>query len=183
MTKKPEKEMIEDKEKIKEEEVVEDIDVDTEIDYDLEALELEKKNKEIEELSEKYKRLAAEYDNYRKRTAKEKIEIYSNSVLDIVEKFLPVLDNFERAIKTLEKSDDKDLKNGVEMVLNQLKSVFDDLGIVEIDCCDEFDPNCHEAVMHIEDDSYGENTIAEVFQKGYKIGDKVVRCAVVKVAN
>lgn len=179
MTKKSEKE------KIKEEEVIEDIDtdVDAEIDYDLTALDIEKKDKEIEELSEKYKRLAAEYDNFRKRTMKEKIEIYSNSILDIVEKFLPVLDNFDRAFKTLEKSDDKDVKEGVEIVLDQLKSVFEDLGIVEIDCCDEFDPKCHEAVMHIEDDSYGENTVIEVFQKGYKIGDKVVRCAVVKVAN
>lgn len=177
MTKKPENEMIE------EEEGIEEIDVDTEIDYDLNALDLEKKSREIEELSEKFKRIAAEYDNYRKRTTKEKIEIYSTAVLNIVEKFLPVLDNFDRAMKTLEKSDNKDVKEGVEMVLIQLKSVFNDLGIVEIDCCDEFDPKCHEAVMHIEDDSYGENTIAEVFQKGYKIGDKVVRCAVVKVAN
>jgi molecular chaperone GrpE len=165
------------------EEKPEGVDVDEEVDFDLKDLEIEKKDKEIEALSDKYKRLAAEYDNFRKRTAKEKLEIYSNSIVDIAEKFLPVLDNLDRAVKTVESIENKDVKEGVVMVLDQIKSVFDDLGIVEIDCCDEFDPSCHEAVMHIKDDSYGENTIAEVFQKGYKIGDRVIRCAVVKVAN
>jgi len=161
----------------------ETVDVDSEIDYDIRDLEMEKKQKEINELSDRYKRLAAEYDNFRKRTLKEKQEIYENSVMDIIGKFLPVLDNLDRAINNLSKIENKDVREGVEMVLNQIKSTFDELGIVEIDCCDEFDPKCHEAIMHINDDSYGENTIAEVFQKGYRIGEKIIRCAVVKVAN
>jgi len=170
-------------EDVSEEEKLETVDVDAEVDFDLKELEIEKKDKEIEALSDKYKRLAAEYDNFRKRTAKEKLEIYSNSVVDIAERFLPVLDNLDRAVKTIESIENKDVKEGVSMVLDQIKSVFDDLGIIEIDCCDDFDPACHEAVMHIEDDAYGENTIVEVFQKGYKIGEKVIRCAIVKVAN
>lgn len=165
------------------EEILEQIDVDAEIDFDENELLIAEKDKEIEALADKFKRLAAEYDNYRKRTAKEKIEIYSSSVIDIAEKFLPVLDNLDRAADVIKKSDNKELGQGVLMVINQIKDVFVQLGVAEVDCCDEFDPKCHEAVAHINDDSYGENTIAEVFQKGYRIGDRIIRCASVKVAN
>lgn len=170
-------------EDINEQEILDQIDVDAEIDFDEKDILIAQKDNEIETLTDKFKRLAAEYDNYRKRTLKEKTEIYSNSIIDIVEKFLPVLDNLDRAVEVIKKSDSKDLGQGVEMVINQIKDVFGQLGVAEIDCCDEFDPKCHEAVAHINDDSYGENTIAEVFQKGYRIGDRVIRCASVKVAN
>jgi molecular chaperone GrpE len=158
-------------------------DVDVEVDYDLKELDIDLKDKEIEALSDKYKRLAAEYDNFRKRTAKEKAEIYANSIIEIVDKLIPVMDNLERAEKTLAQMGVKDVGDGVSMVIEHLKKTFEDLGITEIDCSDEFDPKCHEGVMHITDESYGENTIAEVFTKGYKIGDRVIRCAAVKVAN
>ena len=158
-------------------------DVDSEVDYDLKDLDIEQKDKEIEALTDKYKRIAAEYENYRKRAVKEKYEVYNNSVIEVMEKFIPVMDNLERAEKTLEKIENKDIKEGVAMIIGQLKKTFEDLGVTEVECCDEFDPKCHEAVMHIEDDAYGENCIAEVFTKGYKIGDRVIRCAAVKVAN
>jgi molecular chaperone GrpE len=158
-------------------------DVDNEVDYDLNKLDIDLKDREIEALTDKYKRLAAEYENYRKRTNREKSEIYCNSIIEIIGKFVPVLDNLERAQKALEQIGSKDAKEGVSMVIDQLKKTFDDLGVTQIDCSDEYDPNCHEAVMHIKDESYGENTIAEVFTKGYRIGDKVIRCAAVKVAN
>ncbi len=131
---------------------------------------------------DKYLRLAAEYDNYRKRTAKEKESIWTQVKADTAAAFLPVYDNLERAIK--QETADEAYKKGVEMTMNQLKEVFSKLGIEEIPALGEpFDPNLHNAVMHIDDESFGENTIAEVFQAGFRCGEKVIRFSMVKVAN
>ena len=131
---------------------------------------------------EKYLRLAAEYDNYRKRTAKEKESIWIDCKADTAAAFLPVYDNLERALK--QETADEAYKKGVEMTMNQLKEVLSKLGITEIPALGEpFDPNLHNAVMHIDDENLGENTVAEVFQAGFQCGEKVIRFAMVKVAN
>ena len=127
-------------------------------------------------------RVAAEFDNFRKRTIKEKEASYGNGKADAVAKMLPVYDNLERALN--QETTDAAYKKGVEMTMNELVKIFTAQG-VEIfgNVGDEFDPNLHNAVMHIENEELGENTIAAVFQKGFKIGDKVVRFAMVQVAN
>ena len=129
-----------------------------------------------------YLRLAADYDNFRKRTAKEKEASYGNGKADAVAKLLPVYDNLERALN--QPTEDAAYKKGVEMIMTELVKIFTALG-VEIfgDVGDTFDPNLHNAVMHTEDESLGENVITMVFQKGFKLGDKVVRFAMVQVAN
>ena len=131
---------------------------------------------------EQFLRLAAEYDNYRKRTAKEKESLWTDAKADTVQAFLPVYDNLERALK--QDTADEAFKKGVEMTMNQLKEVFARLGVTEIEAEGKpFDPNLHNAVMHIEDENLGENTIAEVFQAGFMLGEKVIRFAMVQVAN
>ena len=127
-------------------------------------------------------RLAAEYDNFRKRTIKEKDAAYGNGKAGAVEKLLPVYDNLERAVN--QPCTDEAYKKGVEMTMTELVNIFTSLG-VEIfgNVGDEFDPNIHNAVMHVDNEELGENTISMVFQKGFKIGDKVVRFAMVQVAN
>ena len=127
-------------------------------------------------------RLAADYDNFRKRTLKEKEQSYSNGKADAILKLLPVYDNLERALN--QPTEDAAYKKGVEMTMNELVKIFTGLG-VEIfgEAGDAFDPNLHNAVMHIDDESLGENTISQVFQKGFKLGDKVIRFAMVQVAN
>ena len=127
-------------------------------------------------------RVAAEFDNFRKRTIKEKEASYGNGKADAVAKMLPVYDNLERALN--QPTEDAAYKKGVEMTMNDLVKIFTGLG-VEIfgNVGEEFDPNIHNAVMHTEDESLGENTISMVFQKGFKIGEKVVRFAMVQVAN
>ena len=129
-----------------------------------------------------YLRLAADYDNFRKRSIKEKEQSYGNGKADAVEKLLPVYDNLERALN--QPTEDAAYKKGVEMTMTQLVSILNGLG-VEIfgQEGDTFDPNIHNAVMHIEDENAGENTIVQVFQKGIKLGDKIVRFAMVQVAN
>ena len=129
-----------------------------------------------------YLRLAADYDNFRKRTAKEKEASYGNGKADAVAKLLPVYDNLERALN--QETSDAAYKKGVEMTMNELVKIFTSLG-VEIfgNVGESFDPNLHNAVMHIDSDELEENTISQVFQKGFKIGDKVVRFAMVQVAN
>ncbi len=129
-----------------------------------------------------YLRLAADYDNFRKRTAKEKEQLYSAGKADAVEKLLPVYDNLERALN--QATADEAYKKGVEMTMTQLVTILSGLG-VEIfgEAGDAFDPNLHNAVMHIEDESLGENVISQVFQKGFKLGEKIVRFAMVQVAN
>ena len=131
---------------------------------------------------DQFLRLAAEFDNYRKRTQKEKEASYGNGRADAVEKLLPVYDNLERALN--QETADTAYKKGVEMTMNQLVNIFTSLG-VEIfgNVGEPFDPNLHNAVMHMESDELEENTISAVFQKGFKIGDKVVRFAMVQVAN
>ena len=127
-------------------------------------------------------RIAAEYDNFRKRTVKEKEASYGNGKADAVAKMLPVYDNLERALN--QPTEDAAYKKGVEMTMNELLKIFGTLGVeVFGNAGDEFDPNLHNAVMHIESEEFGENTIAQVFQKGFKLGDKVVRFAMVQVAN
>ena len=144
---------------------------------------------EVNPFEEKYNaehdahlRLAAEYDNFRKRTIKEKEASYGNGKADAVAKMLPVYDNLERALN--QPTEDAAYKKGVEMTMNELIKIFTSLG-VEIfgNVGDEFDPNLHNAVMHIDSEELGENTIAQVFQKGFKVGEKVVRFAMVQVAN
>ena len=127
-------------------------------------------------------RLAAEYDNFRKRTTKEKEQSYTNGKADAVEKLLPVYDNLERALN--QACEDAAFKKGVEMTMAELVKIFTSLG-VEIfgEKGDAFDPNLHNAVMHIDDEALGENVISQVFQKGFKVGEKIVRFAMVQVAN
>lgn len=129
-----------------------------------------------------YLRLAADYDNYRKRTAKEKEQSYSNGKADTILKLLPIYDNLERAMS--QDTEDAAYKKGVEMTMTELVKIFTGLG-VEIfgEAGEHFDPSLHNAVMHTEDDRVGESTITQVFQKGFKLGEKIVRFAMVQVAN
>ncbi|WP_411168652.1 nucleotide exchange factor GrpE [Clostridium sp. MB05] len=140
-----------------------------------------KLSNELDALKERLLRISAEYENYRKRTTKEKEGIYTDACTDVLKEMIPVLDNLERAIAVDGNVDD--LKKGIEMTIKGFKNSFEKLGVEEIDSTGEFDPNLHQAVMHIEDENFEKNSIAEVFQKGYKRGDKVIRYTVVKVAN
>lgn len=146
---------------------------------------LDEQNKKLENESNVYKdkllRITAEYDNFRKRTAKEKEGIYTDACEDVLKNILPVLDNLERAA-TVNGSID-DIKKGIEMTIRQFKESLEKLQVDEISTTEGFDPNLHNAVMHIEDSSLGENQIVEVFQKGYKRNSKVLRHSMVKVAN
>ena len=136
----------------------------------------------LREQEDKYLRLAAEYDNYRKRTAKEKESIWADAKADTAAALLPVYDNLERAVR--QETADEAYKKGVEMTMSQLKEVFAKLGIEEIPALGEpFDPNLHNAVMHVDDEQLGENVVAEVFQAGFRCGEKVIRFSMVKVAN
>ena len=136
----------------------------------------------IREQEDKYLRLLAEYDNYRKRSQKEKENSWTSAKADTAKEFLPVYDNLERALK--QETADEAYAKGVQMIMTQLKNVLEKLGIEEIPAQGEtFDPNVHNAVMHIDDEELGENVVAEVFQAGFRIGDKVIRHAMVKVAN
>ena len=129
-----------------------------------------------------YLRLAAEFDNFRKRTAKEKDQSYGNGKADAIAKLLPIYDNLERALN--KPTEDAAYKKGVELTMNELVKIFTGLGVEIFGAPgDAFDPALHNAVMHIEDESLGENVIAQVFQKGFKLGDKVVRFAMVQAAN
>lgn len=143
---------------------------------------LAESEKALAEKEKQYQYLAAEYDNFRRRSAKEKSEAYSNAKADAALAFLPVYDNLQRALAA--PCSDEAYAKGVEMTMTQLKEVLTKLGIEEIPALGEpFDPNLHNAVMHVEDEGAGENTIVDVFQTGFKSGDKVVRFAMVKVAN
>ena len=147
-----------------------------------EAAELEKARKAQEQEHEQYLRLAAEYDNFRKRTQREKDAIYQDAVSDTAKKFLPVYDNLERALKT--ETADEAFRKGVEMTMNELTKIMESIGIKAFGAAGEpFDPEKHNAVMHMDDEALGENVIAEVFQTGFAMGDKVIRFAMVKVAN
>ena len=129
-----------------------------------------------------YLRLAAEYDNFRKRSQKEKDSLYGDVKAETLKKFLPVYDNLVRALA--QSTEDEAYRRGVEMIMNQFNVTMEKLGVTEIECLGKkFDPAFHNAVMHVEDEEKGENEIIEVFQKGFMMGDKVIRFAMVKVAN
>ena len=148
-----------------------------------EISELDAIKNELKEKEDKFLRLAAEYDNFRKRSVKEKSEIYSSSKADVINEILPIIDNFERASQNSEADFDA-YKKGIELIFNQFISVLSKFGVESYgEPGDEFDPSIHSAVMSVTDDTLGDNVIAEVFSKGYKLGDKIIREAVVKVAN
>ena len=140
--------------------------------------------KSLAEEHDQYLRLAAEYDNYRKRTAKEKESIYADAKIDTIKGMLPVYDNLERGLAQFKDEDNDPHKRGLEMIFTQFKESLTKLGVTPIDCLGkEFDPERHNAVMHVEDESCGENTVVEVLQQGFMLGEKVLRFAIVKVAN
>ena len=167
--------------------VAEDEDDESEVDDGSDASE------EIRKLEDRYVRLFAEYDNFRRRCAKEKEDLYSSAVVEVTKQWLAVLDNIDRAIDAAkaqqgdgvdEEVEDKMLQ-GLELIKKQAADVLTKINVTEIPCerGTAFDPNLHEAVMHTEDDTLGENEVAQVFQKGYILKDRVVRHAVVQVAN
>ena len=174
-------------EKTKTDETVKDEEISAEAQAqdaaDMFAREAEKLAVELATEKEKCLRLMAEYDNFRKRSQKEKENIYSDVRGDTVIKFLPVYDNLERALK--QETSDEAYSKGVEMIMTQLKEIMASLGVTEIpaEVGTVFDPALHNAVMHVEDESLGEGVIAEEFQRGFKLGDKVLRFSVVKAAN
>lgn len=147
------------------------------------AEEYSKLEQELGESKEQYLRLRAEYDNFRKRTQAEKTMIYNNAISDAVKAILPAVDNIERALGQ-ENSSAGDMKKGVQMISNQFNSSLEELGVTEIGKIgDPFDPNMHNAVSHIEDEALGAGVISQVLQKGFAIGDRVIRHAMVQVAN
>jgi len=139
-------------------------------------------NAELKAAQERYMRLAAEYDNFRKRSARERDAIFADVRADTVKKFLPVYDTLQRALKMLSENDAE--RKGIEMILTQFETVLTKLGVTPIEALGmEFDPELHHAVMTEDSDDYGENIVMEEFEKGFKLGDKVIRFSVVKVAN
>lgn len=143
--------------------------------------EIKKLNSELETLKDRLLRVTAEYDNFRKRTAKEKEGIYTDACVDVLKEIVPNLDNLERAVEA--EGSVEDMKKGVEMTLKGFQNSLDRLGVELISTEEGFDPNMHQAVAHVQDENFKENSVAEVFQKGYKRGDKVIRHTMVKVAN
>ena len=145
----------------------------------------DKKDEKIEELTDRLTRQMAEFDNFRKRTEKEKSQMYEIGAKDIIEKILPVVDNFERGIAAVpEEEKSNPFAEGIEKIYKQLMTTLEEIGVKPIEAVDqEFDPDFHNAVMHVEDEEVGENIITEEFQKGYLYRDSVVRHSMVKVAN
>lgn len=145
---------------------------------------IKKLEQELGEANDKYARLYAEYDNFRKRTAKERDGIYSDAYVDALTQILPILDNLDRAAQFAEADAENPMAKGVEMTRKSFVETLEKMGVTEIEALGKsFDPNLHNAVMHVEDESVGENVIVEVFMKGYIRGEKVLRYAMVKVAN
>lgn len=149
------------------------------------AKKLEEAEKKYNELDDKYFRLAAEYTNYQRRTSEEKDALYTSAVADTVEKLLPILDNIDRAITTAEQADNMEaVTEGIKKIAKDAADTFKKMGIEPIEAVGQsFDAAYHNAVMHVDDDSVGENIVVEEFMKGYKKGDKVIRYSMVKVAN
>ena len=145
----------------------------------------DKKDEQIAELTDRVKRQLAEFENFRNRTEKEKSQMYTIGARDVIEKILPVVDNFERGIKSIpEEEREAPVASGMEMIYKQLMTVLTDLGVTPIEAVgQEFDPNVHNAVMHVENEELGENIVAEEFQKGYQYKDAVLRYSMVSVAN
>ena len=179
MSKKEKEENLENEEILEETAEVEAEEAEAEVEPTAE----EKLQKELDSTNELLKRTAAEYANYRARSAKEKEQTFSNAKGTVVAEVLPAIDNLERALSA-DNSDYEALKKGVEMTLTGLMASLEKLGV---ECYgapgDSFDPKLHNAVMHIEEEELGENVITDVFQKGYKIGDRIIRAAMVKTAN
>lgn len=139
--------------------------------------------KQLESVKDQFVRLTAEYDNYRKRTAKEKDSLYQDAKADTIKEFLAVYDNLQRAVAT-EGDEDSPHKKGLEMIFHQYQEILKKLGVTEIEAQGApFDPEKHNAVMHIDDENFGENVVSQVFQAGFMLGDKVIRHAIVQVAN
>lgn len=139
--------------------------------------------KQLESVKDQYVRLTAEYDNYRKRTTKEKDALYQDAKADTIKEFLAVYDNLERAVST-EGGEDSPHKKGLEMIFHQYQEILKKLGVTEIDALGQpFDPEKHNAVMHVDDENLGENVVTQVFQAGFMLGDKIIRHAIVQVAN
>lgn len=138
--------------------------------------------KELEELTDRYKRILAEFENYKKRSSKEREMLYNSLLADIISSFLPIIDNLEKAVDA--KTEDEGYKQGVELVLKQFMDTFKTLGVEQIEAVGKtFDPEIHEAVSSVQDEALGEKEIKEEFRKGYKIGTKVIRHSMVVVAN
>lgn len=173
---------------IKDKEIAEETSEETEV-KEQEETETEEENKELTELKAKYDELydkhlrtLAEYDNFKKRTQKEKDELYKVAVCDTVEKILPVVDNLERAVDA--QAEKTPFYDGVCLVQKQLFEILEKMGVSKIEAIGEtFDPNVHNAVMHVDDEEKGASEIVEEFAKGYKLGEKVIRYSMVKVAN
>ena len=145
----------------------------------------DKRDEQIEELTDRLKRNMAEFDNYRKRTEKEKAAMYEVGARSVIEKLLPIVDNFERGLAAVPEEEAKSaFAEGMDKIYKQVLKMLDDMGVKPIEAVGQpFDPNFHNAVMHVEDESLGENVVAEEFQKGYLYRDSVVRHSMVKVAN
>ena len=141
----------------------------------------DKLSKEVEAFKDRLLRITAEYENFRKRTAKGKEGIYADACVDVLKEVIPTVDNLERALAV--DGSVEDLKKGIEMTIKGFQTSLEKLGVEEISVEEGFDPNMHQAVMHIQDENYDKNVVAEVFLKGYKKGDKVIRYSMVKVAN
>lgn len=156
--------------------------MDEEIKEELKETEPNEMQKELDELTDRYKRILAEFENFKKRSSKEREQLYNSLLADIVTPMLPVVDNLEKAVDA--KTEDEAYKAGIDLVLKQFKDVLNSLGVKEIETLGQtFDPEVHEAVASVQDETLGEKEIKEVFRKGYKIGTKVIRHAMVSVAN
>lgn len=156
--------------------------MDEENKEEIKEPEIDEKQKELDELTDRYKRILAEFENYKKRSTKEREGLYNSLLSDIITPMLPVLDNLEKAVDAETK--DEAYKAGIDLVLKQFKDVLNSLGVKEIEALGQsFDPELHEAVSSVQDDTLGEKEVKEVFRKGYKIGTKVIRHAMVSVAN
>ena len=146
--------------------------------------EIAKLTGELAEANDKYMRVCAEYDNFRKRSVKEREGVYADAYIDALTQILPILDNLERAAQYSGEDSEHPLAKGLELTLKSFSEVMEKMGVKEIEALGQkFDPNVHNAVMHVDDESFGENEIVEVFMKGYIRGDKVLRYSMVKVAN
>lgn len=143
---------------------------------------IEELEKQLSDEKDKYLRVVAEYDNFRKRSVNDRLNAVTDAQARVITEILSVIDNFERAMNA--ECTDENYKKGVEMIFSQYNTILTKLGVTEIEALNcPFDPNVHHAVNQVEDENFGENTVCQVFQKGYRLGDKVIRCAMVAVAN
>ncbi len=175
------KEDLQTKEQVTEEQTVAEVEEVTEEKQEVE----EDQDKDVKEYMDRLQRTMAEFDNFRKRTIKEKSQMYENGAKETLDKLLPIVDNFERALRSVsEEEKGLPFTQGVEMIFKQLMGALNEIGVEPIEAAgQEFDPNLHHAVTHAEDDGFGENTVAEEFQKGYMYKNTVLRHSMVKVVN